>query len=139
MREVEGAAKRELEDAVAEAKLLTSVATREEAMASGAYNRLWGSLVPAGCLAARPTTPGACLLPVNATIDVSIFDDDESSQYAMPLTMPWAYQPFFLTALSMDQELATSYNEAYREGELNCEDIWKGWGHSFCTQLLPPV
>ena len=100
---------------------------------------LWGTT---GTARGRPTNAsaaGACVLPVNATIDVSIFDDDESSQYAMPLTMPWAYEPFFLTALSMDQELATSYNEAYREGELNCEDIWKGWGHSFCTQLLPPV
>lgn len=36
---------------------------RAVAMAGGAYNKLWDSFVPAGCLAAHPSDPGACLLP----------------------------------------------------------------------------
>ena len=36
---------------------------RIEAMASGAYNKLWSSVLPLGCLAAHTADPGACLLP----------------------------------------------------------------------------
>ena len=33
------------------------------AMAGGAYNRLWNSVLPPGCLAAHAGDPGACELP----------------------------------------------------------------------------
>ena len=64
------------------------------AMSGGAYNKLWGSMVPTKCAAAKASEPGACLLPGFSYpyIDAPLFIIEAQSDSVVLMYHDWVPQ-----------------------------------------------
>ena len=91
----------------------------EEAVAGGAYNKLWQSFLPPKCLAAHTEDPGACLMPcISYTyIDTPLFIMEAQSDSVVLMYHDWV--PKLTRKKSITKEIQ-AYMAAFAVNQSQC-------------------